>query len=110
MNYVSKVLDADDWIRGWERPLQKVVMRAIVADRPSSADLTAVFDDFFSQVNRSLDAHARGPEAFDQLLRLIHSHFDHGDGSAAFQRLQTFGVANGTPFSVFFSVFQRGRI
>ena len=81
-------------------------MKAIVAERTSASDLTAVFDDFFAQVNRSLDAHSSGPEAFNQLLWLISSHFDHGDGTASYHRLQTFGVANGTPFSDFFRSFR----
>ena len=81
-------------------------MKAIVAERTSASDLTAVFDDFFAQVNRSLDAHASGPEAFNQLLWLISSNFDHGDKTASYHRLQTFGVANGTPFSDFFRSFR----
>ena len=80
-------------------------MKAIVTDRPSSSDLTAVFDDCFARVKWALDAHATGPEAFNQLLLLICSHFDPGDGTAALQRLHTFGVANGTPFSDSFRYF-----
>ncbi|CAN0443107.1 unnamed protein product, partial [Laminaria digitata] len=59
-----------------------------------------------TKVKRSLDDHASGPEVFNQLLRLIGGHFDQGDGNASFNRLQTFGVSNGTPFSDFFRAFR----
>ena len=102
----SKDLAADVWIRGWERPLLNVNTKAIVTDRPSSSDLTAVFDEFLAQVQRSLDAHTTGPDAFNQLLCHICSQFDHGDVTAALQRSQTFGVANGTPFSDYVRYFR----
>ena len=78
-----KGLAADLWIRGWERPIQKLIMKAIVADRPSSSDLTAVFDDFFAQVKKSLDARATGPEAFNQLLNPVQQRACAKSPSAA---------------------------
>ena len=82
------------------------MMKAIVADRPSSSGLTAVFDEFFAQVKVGVDGWATGPEASNQLLRLMCSHFDHGDGTTPFQRLHTFGVANGINFSEYFRTFR----
>ena len=101
-----KGLAADVWIRGGERPLQNVKMKAIVTCRPSFSDLNAVFDDFFAKVKRCLDAHATGPETFHQPISLFYSHLDRGDGTAAFQRLHSFGVTNGTSFSDYFRSFR----
>ena len=42
-----------------------------------------------------------GPSAFRLLLRLLSSHFDHGEQGRAFERLQAFGVPTGTLFSIF---------
>ena len=98
---------ADTWIRGWERPpLLKLVRKAITPDRPSSADLTRVLDEFFAHVKENLNAGVSGPETFRRLLRLISSHFGHGDGNASFNRLDNFEVANGIPFSVFLRAFR----
>lgn len=49
-------------------------MKAIIADRVSSADRTREFDGVFSQVNRRRDDHISEPEAFNQLLRLTNIH------------------------------------
>ena len=88
----TKGFAADARIRGWERPLRKVVVKAIVAARPSSSKTSLI-----AQVEASLDAHASLPEVFSQILRLICSHCDHGAGNSAFQGLHTIGVANGIP-------------
>ena len=94
-------LEADTWIRGWERPLRKLVRKPITPDRPSSADLTRVFDEFFVQVEEDLKTGVSRPETSRRLLRRISSHFDHGDRNASCNRLQNFGVSNGNPFSAF---------
>ena len=94
-------LEADTRIRGWEGPLLKLVRKAITPDRPSSADLMRVFDEFFVQVDEDLKTGVSGPETFRRPLRRISSHFDHGDRNASCNRLQNFGVSNGNPFSAF---------
>ena len=62
-------VEADTWIRGWERPRLKLVRKAITPDRPSSGDLTRVFDEFFVQVKEDLKTDVSGPETFRRLLR-----------------------------------------
>ena len=96
----------DTWISSWERPLLKSFRKAITPNRPSSAFLTRVFDDFFAQVKRALNTGVSGPETFNRLLQLISSHFDHSDGNASFNRPQKVRVPKGTPFSVFFRAFR----
>lgn len=56
-----------------------MIRKAITTDRPTSAVLTLVFDDFLAHVNRSLDAHVSGPETFNLPFRLISSRFDQDD-------------------------------
>ena len=94
-------LEADTWIRGWERPVLRLVRKAITPARRSSADLTRVFDEFFVQVEKDLNTGVSRPETSRRLLRRISSHFDHGDRNASCNRLQNFGVSNGNPFSAF---------
>ena len=98
---------ADTWIRGWERPpLLKLVRKAITPDRPSSADLTRVLDEFFAQVKENLNAGVSGPETFRRLLRLISSHFTTAIGIV--QYASECWVSNGTPFSDFLGGFSGG--
>ena len=40
-------------------------------------------------MNASLEAHATGPKAFNQLLPSVRSYFGRGDGNASFTRIQT---------------------
>ena len=42
-----------------------------------------------------------GPSTFRLLLRLMSTHFDHGDQGRAFEKLQAFGVPTGTVYSVY---------
>ena len=49
---------------------------------------------------------ASGPEAFAFLLRLLSGHFDRVDSGAGYNKLHTFGVPNGSPFSDFSREFR----
>ena len=42
-----------------------------------------------------------GPSASSLLLRLLSTHFDHGDQGRAFEKLQAFGVPTGTVYSTY---------
>ena len=43
------------WIPGWELPLHKAFMRAIKPDKPSTADMTTLIDEYFRQVSRDVE-------------------------------------------------------
>lgn len=48
--------------------------------------------------HRCLGDWTPGPDPLKLLLRLLGSHFDHGDSSAAFAKIRHLRGANGTPF------------
>ena len=95
-----------DFVRGWERPLQKRILSAISPDKPTTSDLVLSISDYFQQVKRRLDDGATGPEAFTLLLRLLSEQFDVGDRQESFLRLQQFGVSNGTLFADYLRAFR----
>ena len=66
-------LNPSSWVPGWELPLHKAFMRAITPDKPSTADMTTLIDEFFRQVSRDVEEGASGPEAFNLLLCLLYT-------------------------------------
>ena len=70
-------------------------MHAITPDKPSTADMTTLIDDFFGQVSRDIKEGASGPEAFTLLLRGLMTHFDRVDTGEGYTRLHSFGVCTG---------------
>ena len=98
-------LEADTWICGWERPVLRLVRKAITPARRSSVDLTRVFDEFFVQVEEDLKTGVSRPETSRRLLRRISSHFDHVDRNASYNRLQNLGCRIVIP-SLFFPAFR----
>ena len=53
------------------------------------------------EVSRAMAGGASGPEAFTLLLRLLITHFDGVDTEKGYNKLHTFGMCNGMPFSDF---------
>ena len=48
-------LKSPSWVPGWDLPLHKEFMRAITPDKPSTADMTTLIDEFFQQVSRDVE-------------------------------------------------------
>ena len=94
-------LKSPSWVPGWDLPLHKAFMRAITPDKPSTADMTALIDEFFRQVSSDVEEGASGPEAFTLLLRRLMTHFDRVDTGEGYTMLHSFGVCTGTTFSRF---------
>ena len=92
---------APAWVTGWTHPLKLAFNRSITPDKPTTARMTTLTDDFFGQVSRAIHTGASGSEAFTLLLRLLVTHFDRVDTGEGYTRLHTFGGCNGTPFSDF---------
>ena len=61
-------------------------MHAITPDKPSTADMTTLTDEFFRQVSRDVEEGASGPEAFTLLLRRLMTHFDRVDTGEGYTR------------------------
>ena len=95
-----------DYVRGWDRPLEKALVSAIAPGKPSTIDFTVSINEYFEQVRRELDQGSSGPSAFRLLLRLLADQFDSGDNQESFLRLQSFGVSDGTPFSTYLRAFR----
>ena len=76
-------------------------MRAISPDKPSTADMTTLIDDFFRHVSRDVEEGTSGHEAFTLLLRRLMTHFDRVDTGEGYTRRHSFGVCTGTPFCDF---------
>ena len=66
-------------VPGWIHPLRLAFNRAITPDRPTTARMTTLIEDFFGQVSRALGGGVSGPEAITLLLRLLVTHFDRID-------------------------------
>ena len=79
------------WRRRQDDKKEKI-MRAITPDKPSTADMTTLIDEFFRQVSRDVEEGASGPEAFTLLLRRLMTHFDRVDTGEGYTRLHRFGV------------------
>ena len=105
-NRCQEGVRAPTWVPGWIHPLRLAFNRAIIPDKPTTARMTTLIDDFFAQVSRALDGGASGPEAFTLLIRLLVTHFDRVDTGGGYTKLHTFGVCNGTPFSGFSREFR----
>ena len=76
-------------------------MRVIIPDKPTTADMTTLIDDFFGQVLRAMEGGASGPEAFTLLLRLLTTHFDRVDTGEGYTKSHNCGVCTSTPFCDF---------
>ena len=83
-----------------ELPLHKAFMRAISPDKPSTADMTTLIDEFFRQVSRDVEEGASGPEAFTLLLRRLMTHFDRIDTGRAIQGCLVLACARGRLFAI----------
>lgn len=95
------VTELDTWVRGWELPLRKAIIRAVTPDKNTTGDLISTFSGIFTQVNQCMDDGMSGGEAFKQLLRLIATHFGYEDTGDSLTTLNAFSVPNGTPFGEF---------
>ena len=76
-------------------------MRAITPDKPSTADMTTLIDDFFRQVSSDVELGASGPDDFNLQPRRLMTHFDLVDTGEGYTRLNSFGVCTGAPFCDF---------
>ena len=48
-------LKSPSWVPGWDLPLHKAFMRAITPDKPSTAYMITLIDEFFWQVSRDVE-------------------------------------------------------
>ena len=64
--------------------------------------MSLLINNFFKQVPDHLrEKDTAGPSAFRLLLRLLSTHFDHGDQGRAFEKLQAFGIPTGSVYSIY---------
>ena len=98
-------LKSPSWIPGWDLPLHKAFMRAITPDKPSTADMTTLIDEFFRQVSGDVEEGASAPEAFTLLLRRLMTNFDRVDTGDGCTRRHNFGVCTGRLFAIFAGSF-----
>ena len=82
-NHCQEGVRAPTWVPGWIHPLRLAFNRAITPDRPTTARMATLIDDFFGQVSRAIGGGASGPEAFTLLLRLLVTHLDRVDTGKA---------------------------
>ena len=78
----------------------------ITPDKPTTAPLTTLKDEYFGQVKRTLAAGATGPVVFTLFLRLLSKTFDRTDTGASYTELHHLGVPNWTPFCDFSRTFR----
>lgn len=95
------VQDPATWVRGWDKPLKKVLNKAEKPDKRTTGDLISDFAGIFTQVNLRMDEGMDGGAAFDHLLRLLASHFKYEGRGDALTALNAFVVPNGTTFGEF---------
>ena len=95
------VADPAAWVRGWDRPLRKIVNRAIRPNQDTTGELISAFSDMFEQVNTRMDEGMTGGGAFKELQRLVSQYFSHEDRGDPLKTLNAFGVPTGEPFGDF---------
>ena len=102
----SAGLKSLSWVPGWDLPLDRAFMRSVTPNKPSTANMTTLIDQFFRQISRDVEEGASGPEVFTLLLRRLMTHFDRVGTGEGYTRLHSFGVCTGTAFGDFSREFR----
>lgn len=91
-------LPARDFVRGWERPLRKIICNATVSHTGVSAPIMQPLTLFVAHVG--LECGSIGPAAFGTLLRLLTGHFDNTSRGGAVRSPTVFVVESGYTFPI----------
>lgn len=77
-DHFTEGLRSPDWVPDWDHPLKQEFIRAMPA-KSTTAGATALISDFVQQVSRAVKGGATAQRAFNRLLCLLTSHYDHVD-------------------------------
>ena len=90
------------WTKGWEKWLERHVLRAV---RPASSQLSSIksmIADAFAQGSR-LQEGRPGPDILQHIIRSLRRDLSRATPAAVIQALQNLVVPAGTPFSAYLS-------
>ena len=105
---VSVRLACDDfhpfsWTKGWEKCIERHVLRAVRPTAPQVSWLKSMASDAFSQGGRLQDSGRSGPDVLQHIIRILCRHLSTATPAAGLQALKNLGVPAGTPFSTYLS-------
>lgn len=88
-----------EWTRGWEKVLERHVLRSVRASSAQAPAVKALVADAFAQGGELMDAGQSGQAAFDNILRALCRGLSRASPAAVMQSLQNLAVTQGTSFS-----------
>ena len=88
-----------EWIRGWDKCLERHVMRAVRSASPQAPALKAMISGAFKQAGRLQDEGLHGPEVLQHVIRTLCRGLSRATPAAVMQALQNLVVPAGTLFS-----------
>ncbi|CAN0280218.1 unnamed protein product, partial [Pylaiella littoralis] len=98
------------WVRGWDRPVEKHVINAISSSRAGSTQevlaLKRKVNTAFIQTRAQMDKGVQGPQALDFLIRVLSKELSTVSPNAVVSELQNLVVAPGTPFKEYMSTLR----
>ena len=89
------------WIRGWDKCLERHVMRAVRSASPQAPALKAMISGAFKQAGRLQDEGLHGPEVLQHVIRTLCRGLSRATPAAVMQALQNLVVPAGTLFSTY---------
>ena len=91
------------WTKGWEKCIERHVLRAVRPTAPQASALKGMVSDAFAQGGRLQDPGRSGPDVLQQVIRIICRHLSTATPAAVMQALQNLVIPAGTPFSAYLS-------
>ena len=91
------------WTRGWEKCLERHVLRAVRPTSIQAPSVKSMIADAFAQGSRLQDEGRRGPDVLQHIIRSLCRGLSRATPAAVMQALQNLVVPVGTPFSVYLS-------
>ena len=77
-----------EWIRGWDKCLERHVMRAVRSASPQAPALKAMISGAFKQAGRLQDEGLHGPEVLQHVIRTLCRGLSRATPAAVMQALQ----------------------
>ena len=91
------------WTRGWEKCLERRILRAVRPTSPEAPSIKSMIADAFAQGSRLYAEGRRGPDVLHHIFRSLCCGLRRATPAAVMQALQNLVVPVGTPSSVYLS-------
>ena len=91
------------WTKGWEKCIERHVLRAVRPTAPQISALKGMVSNAFSQGGRLQDSGRSGPDVLHHVIPILCRHLSTATPAAVMQALQRLVVPAATPFSTYLS-------